>query len=106
MGDNSEDQCAISGRRANEPEVILKDFLATDIFAGDSQNVAVSSDSELYSWGGTTFRTAAWASQNANESKLGIMEDLKRRKVSLITAAYSSIVVITGQTNIVLQSEV
>lgn len=29
MGDNSEDQCAISGRRANQPEKILKDFKVT-----------------------------------------------------------------------------
>lgn len=26
MGDNSEDQCALSGRRANKPEKILNDF--------------------------------------------------------------------------------
>lgn len=60
MGDNSEEQCAISGRRANEPEKILKDFRATDIFAGDSHNIAVSEDGSIYSWGGATINSS-WA---------------------------------------------
>ena len=44
MGDNSEDQCAISGRRANQPEKILKDFKAVKIVSGSSHNVAVSNE--------------------------------------------------------------
>jgi alpha-tubulin suppressor-like RCC1 family protein len=40
MGDNSEGQCAISGRRANHPEKILKDFKANKIYCGDSHNIA------------------------------------------------------------------
>ena len=44
MGDNSEDQCAISGRRANEPEKIVKEFGVVDLYAGDSHNVALSED--------------------------------------------------------------
>jgi alpha-tubulin suppressor-like RCC1 family protein len=58
MGDNSEDQCAISGRRANEPEKILKDFDAVDIYSGDSHNIAVSDDTSLFSWGGTVVNSA------------------------------------------------
>lgn len=58
MGDNSEDQCAISGRRANEPEIILMDFKAVDIFAGDSHNIALSDDQGVYSWGGSTINTS------------------------------------------------
>ena len=61
MGDNSEDQCAISGRRAYAPEKILKDFIATDLHAGDSHNIAVSEDGELYSWGGNMINSA-WIS--------------------------------------------
>ncbi len=83
MGDNSEDQCAISGRRAYAPEKILKDFIAKDIFSGDSHNIAVSEEGELYSWGGTMINSA-WISQGANESKLKLMEDLKRRKINMI----------------------
>jgi len=58
MGDNSEDQCAISGRRANQPEKILKEFDATDIYAGDSHNVALSVEKEMYSWGGSVINTS------------------------------------------------
>lgn len=53
MGDNSEDQCAISGRRANLPEKILKEFKAKKIYAGDSHNVALSDQDNIYSWGGS-----------------------------------------------------
>ena len=73
--------------------MILKDFLATEIFSADSQNVAVSSESELYTWGGST----AEAMIKTSESKLSVMEDLKRRNVAIVAAAYSSIVLITGQ---------
>lgn len=58
MGDNSEDQCAISGRRANAPEKISKDFKVTQIYAGDSHNVTVSHDKNLYSWGGSMINTS------------------------------------------------
>jgi len=95
MGDNSEDQCAISGRRANEPEKILKDFDAVDIYAGDSHNIAVSDDTLLFNWGGTVVNQA-WISANSNDSKLKLMEDLKRRKISLIQLAYGNTMVITG----------
>ena len=64
------------------PEKILKDFIAKDIFSGDSHNIAVSEEGELYSWGGTMINSA-WISQGANESKLKLMEDLKRRKKRL-----------------------
>ena len=58
MGDNSEDQCAISGRRANEPEIILKDFKAVNIFAGDSHNIALSEEGGVYSWGGQVINSS------------------------------------------------
>ncbi len=32
----------------------FKDFLATEIYSADAQNVAVSSESELYTWGGNS----------------------------------------------------
>jgi alpha-tubulin suppressor-like RCC1 family protein len=99
MGDNSEDQCAISGRRAYLPEKILKDFVAIDIIAGDSHNIAVSEEGELYSWGGTMINSA-WISSNANESKLRLMDDLKRRKINTISLAYKNTLVITGQKKI------
>jgi hypothetical protein len=83
MGDNSEDQCAISGRRAYEPEKILKDFDAVDIYAGDSHNIAVSDDTALFNWGGTVVNSS-WVQNGVNDSKLKLMEDLKRRKISLI----------------------
>jgi len=81
MGDNSEDQCAISGRRAIVPEKILKDFIAVKVVAGASHNVAVSSTGKLYCWGGTSINSS-WAKQGTTESKLRLMEDLKRRKVN------------------------
>jgi len=43
----------------------------------------VSEEGELYSWGGTMINSA-WISQGANESKLKLMEDLKRRKINMI----------------------
>ena len=58
MGDNSEDQCAMSGRRAYVPEKILKDFKVKEIYAGDSHSVAVSEDNQVYHWGGTVINTA------------------------------------------------
>ena len=48
MGDNSNDQCAIKGRRANDPEKILKDFKSERIFAGDAHNVTISKEGKLY----------------------------------------------------------
>jgi alpha-tubulin suppressor-like RCC1 family protein len=96
MGDNSEEQCAISGRRANEPEITLKDFAVADVHCGQSQNVAVSEENELYSWGGTS-NNHSGIQQSAHESKLRIMEDLKRRKVGLISAGYANTIIITGQ---------
>lgn len=42
MGDNSENQCAISGRRAYMPEKILKNFKAEQILSGEAHNIAVS----------------------------------------------------------------
>lgn len=53
MGDNSEDQCAISGRRTNTPEKVLKEFDAVKIFAGESHNVALSKEGNLFCWGGS-----------------------------------------------------
>ena len=47
MGDNSEDQCAISGRRANVPEKILKEFKSIKIYSGDSHNVTIPEPDEL-----------------------------------------------------------
>ena len=95
MGDNSEDQCAISGRRASHPEKILKDFRAMQIYSGESHNVAVADDKAVYSWGGATINSS-WAQQSTTESKLRLMEDLKRRKISLIELSYANTVVITG----------
>lgn len=60
MGDNSEGQCAISGRRANNPEKILKEFKANNIMCGDSHNVAKSNEGKLYSWGGANINND-WA---------------------------------------------
>lgn len=58
MGDNSEDQCAISGRRANVPEKILKDFKVKEIYAGDSHNVTLSEDNMLFNWGGSVINSS------------------------------------------------
>ena len=58
MGDNSEDQCAMPGRRAYVPEKILKDFKVNQIYAGDSHSVAISEDNQVYHWGGTVINTA------------------------------------------------
>ncbi len=69
--------------------------MATEIYSSDSQNVAVSSESELYTWGGNS--TQAVSLLKSNETKLGVMEDLKRRKVGMIATAYTSVVVVTGQ---------
>jgi len=55
--------------------------------------VAVSSEGELYTWGGSM----AEALLKTSESKLSVMEDLKRRTVAMVAAAYSNIVLITGQ---------
>jgi alpha-tubulin suppressor-like RCC1 family protein len=96
MGDNSEDQCAILGRRANVPEKILKEFRVSEIFAGETHNVALSEDNKLYSWGGSTINKS-WIKQKSNESKLRLMEDLNLRKISLIDLSYSNTIVITGQ---------
>ncbi len=98
MGDNSEDQCAISGRRANAPEKILKAFKASKVFAGESHNIAVSDNYDLYNWGGSVINSS-WVQQNTNESKLKFMEDLKKRKINKINLAYSNTLVITGQIN-------
>lgn len=96
MGDNSEDQCAISGSRANAPELIMKDFPVTDIYSGESHNLALSEDGQLYSWGGTVINSS-WIQQNANESKLKLMDDLKRRKnIALVSLAYGNTLIITG----------
>lgn len=100
MGDNSEDQCAISGRRANEPELILKDFKAVDIYAGDSHNIAISEEGGVFSWGGSVINSS-WVQKNANESKLKLMEDLKRRKISIVSLAYSNTLIISGQAAVV-----
>ena len=66
-----------------------------DIYAGDSHNIAVSDDTSLFNWGGTVVNSA-WISANSNDSKLKLMEDLKRRKISLIQLAYGNTLVITG----------
>jgi hypothetical protein len=55
--------------------------------------VAVSSEGELYTWGGSMVE----AMIKTSESKLSVMEDLKRRNVAMVAAAYSNIVLITGQ---------
>ncbi len=74
---------------------MLKDFIATDIYVGDSHNIAVSEEGGLYSWGGTMINSA-WISSNANESKLQLMEDVKRRKVASIALAYNNTLIVTG----------
>jgi len=94
MGDNSEDQCAVPGRRAVEPEKILKDFKAAEIFSGDTHNVARSEAGQLYSWGGSVINQS-WV--NNNDSKLKVMEDFKTRSVGLVALAYSNTIVVTGQ---------
>lgn len=67
-----------------------------DIFAGDTHNVALSEEGVIFSWGGSVINSA-WASKNANESKLKPMEDLKRKKIGLIQLGYSNTVIISGQ---------
>lgn len=55
----------------------------------------MADDNNLYSWGGSVIN-ASWIQQSSKESKLKLMEDLKRRKVSIIDLSYSNTVVITG----------
>ena len=73
----------------------MKDFDAVDIYAGDSHNIAVSDDTALFNWGGTVVNSS-WVQNGVNDSKLKLMEDLKRRKISLIQLAYANTLVITG----------
>ena len=44
MGDNSEDQCAISARRAPHPVKILKDIQIEKIFSGENHNFGLGTE--------------------------------------------------------------
>jgi len=58
IGDNSEDQCAVAGTRANAPEKIMKEFAVSDVHAGDSHNLASDKEGTLFSWGGTSINSS------------------------------------------------
>jgi len=55
----------------------------------------MSEDRAMFNWGGCVINTS-WVNQNSNESKLKLMEDLKRRNIQLVDLSYSNTIIISA----------